>query len=437
MYGGTLDPEVLKTAQKRTSEDLDQHADQVYANIQTRALREPMRLEDVLDHPELFSRIPELRDLPVTIKDTGKYGGWYEPGQPGSIALSKGARDPESGKRVLLHEIEHGIQHKYGLDPGISPETIKESHAAQTEYLQQWIDDLRKAGGSRNNEIADNYEQELLDIGPMDDQIALDQYLNNMGEKEARMTSSRGAMSQADRRKSFPRSISSATYDPGKSVSDLTFGRQTPGKGYSMSSAPAAEDAGDMAYHAGDLGYGRDTTLGRMTGGRDTGHFGTGTYFTSSKERSQAGEISRPVSQVDLSGYNLARPKSADDAKYLHNGLRDVNDLVGRGGLDTPKTQEQIRKAAFDIWISILPRGKTPQDIEKMIPEILQKASPMLNESPYRSRYVESASTMLMKRLGYEGVDTRHIPAYDNRDYGTVVYGEKFAPGLKDKVGGK
>jgi hypothetical protein len=180
MYGRTLDPEVLKTAQKRTSEDLDQHADQIYKNITARSYREPMRLEDVLDHPELFSRIPELRDLPVTIKDTGKYGGWYEPGEPGSIAISKNLNDERSdGRNVLLHEIGHAIQHKYGLDPGISPESIKESHAAHTEYLQQWIDDLRKAGGSRNNEIADNYEEELLDIGPMDDQIALDQYLNN------------------------------------------------------------------------------------------------------------------------------------------------------------------------------------------------------------------------------------------------------------------
>ena len=436
LMGKPLRPEIVKAAQKRTGEDLDQHINQVHDNIQRRAYGKPIRLEDAIDHPELFSRVPELRDLEVSIKDTGQYGGWYSPGQPGSIALSKGARDPRSGGSVLLHETEHAIQHKQALDPGISPETIKDSYKRQADAIQRSIDDAVAAGGPFNDALAREYKKMLDDMGPMDDKIAMEQYLSNMGEKEAREVQARMNMSEADRRKSFPRTISSATSEPGRSVSELTFGQHGPGKGYSMSNAPAAEDAGDLAYHAGDLGYGLDTTLGRMEPGRSTGHFGTGTYFTSSKERSlPAGDSTRPVSEVDLSGYNLARPKSEDDAKYLHDGLRDVNDLVGSRKLDNPKTQEEIRKAAFNIWISILPRGKTPQDIEKMIPEVLAKSSSAKNS--HSNAYAESASTLLMRRLGYEGVDTRHIPGYDNRHYGTVVYGEKFAPGLKDKVGGK
>ena len=34
----------------------------------------------------------------------------------------------------------------------------------------------------------------------------------------------------------------------------------------------------------------------------------------------------------------------------------------------------------------------------------------------------DSVSTRFMKALGYEGVDVRHLPEFDNTTYGTVVY---------------
>ena len=34
----------------------------------------------------------------------------------------------------------------------------------------------------------------------------------------------------------------------------------------------------------------------------------------------------------------------------------------------------------------------------------------------------DSASTRFMKKLGYEGVDVRHLPSFDDTEYGSVIY---------------
>jgi hypothetical protein len=84
----------------------------------------------------------------------------------------------------------------------------------------------------------------------------------------------------------------------------------------------------NTAFHSGDLGYGKDTVLGRMSG-RSTGHFGTGTYFTSTEpEESRFNpRKDRPKNIVNLNGYKLARPRTKDNARILHKGLNQVNDL--------------------------------------------------------------------------------------------------------------
>ncbi len=51
----------------------------------------------------------------------------------------------------------------------------------------------------------------------------------------------------------------------------------------------------------------------------------------------------------------------------------------------------------------------------------------------YDKKY-DSPSTMFMKKLGYEGVDVRHIPEYDNTKYGTVVYDLKGEVKQKPKI---
>lgn len=90
---------------------------------------------------------------------------------------------------------------------------------------------------------------------------------------------------------------------------------------------PKGEDS-KIIYHAGDLGIGRDTTYANMTNqSRGTGHFGTGTYFVSSQDELQHGTYKdRPIKAVDISDYNLYKPKNSVEAEHLHDFLKEIND---------------------------------------------------------------------------------------------------------------
>lgn len=90
---------------------------------------------------------------------------------------------------------------------------------------------------------------------------------------------------------------------------------------------PKGKDS-KIIYHAGDLGIGRDTTYANMTNqSRGTGHFGTGTYFVSSQDELQHGTYKdRPIKAVDISDYNLYKPKNSVEAEHLHDFLKEIND---------------------------------------------------------------------------------------------------------------
>ena len=67
-----------------------------------------------------------------------------------------------------------------------------------------------------------------------------------------------------------------------------------------------------------------------MMPGRDTGHYGTGTYFFGSKDTDGfAGyaEKGRPIHSVSFDGYNLFKPKSKQDGEELHSFLKNLNDV--------------------------------------------------------------------------------------------------------------
>lgn len=89
------------------------------------------------------------------------------------------------------------------------------------------------------------------------------------------------------------------------------------------------EDLNNYGYHAGDLGKseGRE----RQTGGRGTGHFGTGTYFVGNPEKIQGyndynyGKGEAPHHIVDFSKYNLYKPSNNDYGFKLHRALSELN----------------------------------------------------------------------------------------------------------------
>lgn len=110
-----------------------------------------------------------------------------------------------------------------------------------------------------------------------------------------------------------------------------------------------AQEKISIGYHAGDLGkaewYGN-----HAYGSRDTGHFGTGTYFVGNPKQiegyNKRNGVPAPVEQVDFSKYNLFKPETTQQAYDLHRALSLINsDLISLhkyDGLDLPLLKEQL-----------------------------------------------------------------------------------------------
>lgn len=268
-----------------------------------------------------------------------------------------------------------------------------------------------------------------------------------------------------------------------------------------------------VGYHAGDLG--KSEPLAEMGAYRDTGHFGTGTYFVGNPEKikdhnSRDGKPA-PMETIDVSGYNLFRPWDSERAYELHRFLRDVNTYYDY--VDSPKAEfgyvRDIERKLDDLeyeldemdeddenyWSTIdkllriawntigverlekiIPSEDddsvlgykdamdvTRRDISRVVHEIqhpdywhdwrseaedvriffksldakviqlgvynegeavkiLRNIKNELEGVSYEESLThDTASTMFMKALGYEGIDVRHTEL-DNTRYGSVIY---------------
>ena len=97
-------------------------------------------LSDILDHPELFSKIPELKDIKVR----PLFGGFEEAEyNPATKTISMGAfTKPEKFQSTLLHETQHAIQDMFDLPAGGSPDMFFQNPKAFNE-ASSTIRDLR------------------------------------------------------------------------------------------------------------------------------------------------------------------------------------------------------------------------------------------------------------------------------------------------------
>ena len=107
---------------------------------------------------------------------------------------------------------------------------------------------------------------------------------------------------------------------------------------------PAGTNAG---YHAGDLG--KAEFLHQQGYGRDTGHFGTGTYFVGTKELIEESSTyaSRPHHAVNFGDYNLYKIRNDDDGYKLHRSLRVIDGGFSQEFLDAAVAD---KFAVSDLW---------------------------------------------------------------------------------------
>lgn len=238
-------------------------------------------------------------------------------------------------------------------------------------------------------------------------------------------------------------------------------------------------------YHAGDLG--KAESLASQSGGRSTGHFGTGTYFVGNKEAlknyNKRDSKEAPMETVDFSNYHLYKPKDTKAAYALHDFLKGINEYCGSYGFGTLDQDgiKDIMSQADDLLYEMQENGGSDADARVFLEEVsgkdfsedsrddieealynfandrsneinrLEKVVEFNETIPEMSkalsideedlikkvadikgelegvqgfearRFHDSASTMLMKSLGYEGVDVRHTDL-DNTAYGSVIY---------------
>jgi hypothetical protein len=189
-------------------------------------------------------------------------------------------------------------------------------------------------------------------------------------------------------------------------------------------------------------------TLGdQRSGSRGDGFFGTGAYFASYADAirelwetdsplGRATNSSRSLVGLDLSGANFCAPASKEDAWELHDWLGNINyeaiadarspdpyDILSRALGRNAKELSRLQR--LQAHVAHLPRALAGTDMtQALLQELAAEAAADLAAERYGT---DSLSTRLLRRLGFDGVDVRHLPELDNSHYGSVLFRPRAA----------
>lgn len=155
--------------------------------------------------------------------------------------------------------------------------------------------------------------------------------------------------------------------------------------------------------------------------GRETGHFGSGTYFASYKDKNfnKYGEnISEPnfikikngIYRVDIDFYkNLYKVNSKQEGDLLYTTLRCLNAIynnVSDGKYNNATLYQKVRNNISYLEL---------KDISYK--DLINLLKTYMSENK-----IQSFSTYFMEQNGYNGVNVSGIPGYDNTTHGSVIY---------------
>lgn len=184
----------------------------------------------------------------------------------------------------------------------------------------------------------------------------------------------------------------------------------------------------DFNYHFGKEHNGKPYYSDNkfMMVGRDTGHFGSGTYFSTYKfdgnkdieqyssenpDNPQFIKIRDGVYRVNLDFYkNLYRVPNEQYGNVLYTTLENVNNLYNRvanGDYNCAKQYQIIKANCSHIGL----KCPSYKDLMRMAQEHASKNSD-----------IRSFSTVFMEMNGYNGVNVSGIFKFDNTLHGSVIY---------------
>lgn len=92
-----------------------------------------------LDYPELFAAYPALRSMPVILQHLSGYLGMYSPAER-AIYIHRNLDDPQQFRSILLHEVQHAIQHIEGFARGGTRESAKLFYESMREVAYEAYD---------------------------------------------------------------------------------------------------------------------------------------------------------------------------------------------------------------------------------------------------------------------------------------------------------
>lgn len=98
------------------------------------------KLPDILDHPELYAKYPELKDVIVSNNGGVLRDSWYNQGtkQIGLGSYKKSEVDNGDMLRTLLHEVQHGVQGVEDFAKGGSSKMFEPANLG--ERIKKWSD---------------------------------------------------------------------------------------------------------------------------------------------------------------------------------------------------------------------------------------------------------------------------------------------------------
>lgn len=141
----------------------------------------PLKIENVISHPELFSLYPELKDITVygdKNLPANTIGKFYPDKKQFAFHPDLNVEEMRS---VALHELQHGVQKLEGWQGGGSPEQFISFNPS---IVQQKIDEARKSGDPNLLAAAERFKE----IANKQVDEGFNRYQNLAGEQEARFT---------------------------------------------------------------------------------------------------------------------------------------------------------------------------------------------------------------------------------------------------------
>ena len=96
-------------------------------------------LDAWLDYPELFAAYPALRSMPVILQHLSGYLGMYSPAER-AIYIHRNLDAPQQLRSILLHEVQHAIQHIEGFAWGGTRESAKLFYESMREVAYEAYD---------------------------------------------------------------------------------------------------------------------------------------------------------------------------------------------------------------------------------------------------------------------------------------------------------